>query len=47
MLQPEQVNGSGVVTAIADGTTEVTAASSSVTGSTMLIVQSGTPALGR
>lgn len=37
------VNGSGVVTAIADGTTDVTAASSSVTGSTMLIVQSGTP----
>jgi len=37
------VSASGVGTAIADGTTNVTATSSSVAGSTMLIVQSGTP----
>ena len=37
------VSGSGVVTAVADGTTNVTATSSGVTGLAMLIVQSGTP----
>jgi len=37
------VSASGVGTAIADGTTNVTATSSSMAGSTMLTVQSGTP----
>jgi len=37
------VTGSGVAMAVADGTTNVAASSSGVTGSTLLIVQSGTP----
>ena len=37
------VSANGVGTAIADGTTNVTATSSSMAGSTMLTVQSGTP----
>lgn len=37
------VSGSGVAMAVADGTTSITATSSGVTGSTLLIVQSGTP----
>jgi hypothetical protein len=37
------VSTSGVATGIADGTTNITATSSGVSGSTMLIVQSGSP----